>query len=98
MHEYADILAAVPWHCTKHETGETWHKGQYWVYGHSDGGHTYSYDAFSDGDHVEIAEDELPDPDEEIKAWAEYRVWATEHEQDPLDEFIGAKPWERAGE
>jgi hypothetical protein len=91
-----DILVSVPYQCGDKDCTSpgTWHKGTYWMDDTADTG--YTYDALSDGDHEEVYESDLPTPDEEGAAWAAYDLWATVNRLDPLCNFIGPPPWERA--
>ena len=82
----SDIVSTLPWWCG--DDGHTWHKASYWL--QDDGG--ASVDEFSDGDHEDIDEDELPTPEREVKEWADYRLWALKNRADPLDEFVRGIP------
>lgn len=74
-----DIICSKPWWCDEHG----WHKSSWWIY--NDG--TYSLDEFSDGDHEDCDEEEVPTSQELDEAWADYGLWCLNHGEDPLNEF-----------
>lgn len=87
----SDCLATEPWQCGENDCSVPggWHKGSYWY--DSESG-SFSYDEFSDGDHEPINESDLPAPDGEVRMWTAYRLWAVQHQHDPLGEFMYGVP------
>jgi hypothetical protein len=79
-----DIILAIPWSCDDKDCPSQWHLGNYWAYG--DG--TYSYDAYSDGDHEDVDRDEVPEYEEVSKAWREYMQHVVATGEDPLGEIM----------
>jgi len=80
-----DIIMSIPWHCgNKDGCSQGWHQANYWAY--ADG--TYSVDSYSDGDHEDCDEDDLPSPEREQEAWLDYSEWVVEHSEDPLGQFV----------
>jgi hypothetical protein len=88
----ADIILSMPWQCGDSDCDApgTWHKGTYWIDDTADTG--YTHDEFTDGDHEEVEESDLPSAEDEIRAWAEYRLWALDNQADPLGEFMYGVP------
>ena len=78
-----DITASIPWHCGNSDVcGVGWHKASYWL--NDDG---YACDNYSDGEHEPVDESDLPSPDDERDAWAEYRQHVAATGSDPLSEY-----------
>jgi hypothetical protein len=74
-----DIIIVQPWS----EDGR-WHKRSFWIY--DDG--TYSMDSFSDGDHDDCDEEDLPSWDEVDADWRDYHQFVADTGEDPLSEFM----------
>lgn len=81
----ADILATVAWQCGDKDCTASggWHKGNYWS-----NGKKWTYDAFGDGDHEEIDENEIPSSEEEVNSLIDYARWVLANGDDPLDNYI----------
>jgi len=86
----ADIYCSIPWRCdcrdpiNRCEAG--WHKTTYWV---CDDG--YSCDDYSDGNHEDCDEEDIPSVEEQAQAWREYAEDCARTGRDPLGEYIHAK-------
>jgi hypothetical protein len=99
----------VPWRCDDKDCAERWHKGTFWIQLpafklDSDFGDatdyapsTYTYDAYSDGDHEGVDFEDVPDGDEVERLWAEYHEECALTGQDPLGEYIVPRYHEREG-
>lgn len=74
-----DILFSMPNWC---DSCETWHREHYWIY--DDGKYSVCDD---DGNHDDIAEEDLPSFAEQDNAWRDYSGWVISHGEDPLSEF-----------
>ncbi len=79
-----DIISTVAW-CCGFKDGCTvgWHTANYWI--GSDG--TYTVDNYSDGDHEEVDECDLPTPDDIDKSWRDYASYVAESGLDPLGNY-----------
>jgi hypothetical protein len=75
----SDIFLVQPW-----SEEDRWHKRSFWIY--DDG--TYSVDSFSDGDHEDCDEEDLPSWDELDTDWREYHQFVASTGEDPLNEFM----------
>jgi hypothetical protein len=76
-----DIIQTMPWHCGERDCPVGWHQSNYWM--QEDG--SYTVDTYSDGDHEDIDEDDLPSSDEVDEAWRKYHADAAETGCDLLD-------------
>lgn len=79
-HHVCDIIMSIPWR------GTTWHLGNYWIDSSCETG--YTYDAYSEGDHEEVEESELPSGEAYQAAWDEYYEYTAETGDDPLGEYF----------
>lgn len=79
-----DIIEVMPFACGDDSCEQKWHKRSYWIY--DDG--KYSVDEYSDGDHDDADEEDLPTYEEVQDAWLEYYRYVAETGLDPIDEFI----------
>jgi len=86
-----DIITTVPWQCGDERDCTSpggWHKKTFWtadiIQGDTETG--YTVDEFSDGDHEEC--DETDVPTNETERWREYYRWVVNNDgQDPLYEL-----------
>lgn len=81
----ADIISSVPWDCGERDCSVGWHKATYWFDDGADTG--YTVDNYSDGDHEEVEQSDLPTPEQEKEAWVEYSHHVADTGADPLEEF-----------
>jgi|SaaInlV_165m_DNA_1040744.scaffolds.fasta_scaffold25439_2 hypothetical protein len=79
-----DVIMEMPWHCGERDCPVGWHQANYWM--QEDG--TYTIDNYSDGDHQEIEEDELPSHEECQREWNEYYKDVLATGEDPLSSFF----------
>jgi len=79
-------ITTVPWHCGEGDCPVGWHKATYWVDDTASTG--YTVDTYTDGDHEETEEADLPSFDREEEAWKEYSRYVLRTSEDPLDEFM----------
>jgi len=70
----SDIICIIPWR------GVNWYQKNYWI--QEDG--TYTVDEYSDGDHEDVEESDVPTYEEVEKAEEAYRVYVHETGEDPL--------------
>lgn len=79
------ILMQIPWQCGDSDctADGQWHRASYWST--EDG---YSLDEFTDGDHEDIAADQIPNGEEFDRAWETYARWVLSHGRDPLGEYF----------
>lgn len=78
-----DIIETMPWQCCDKDCEVQWHKAGYWI--NDDG---YTVDWYSDGDHEECDESDLPCPEKVRDAWVEYSRYVLKTGTDPLAEFM----------
>lgn len=78
-------IMSVPWLCDDKQCDHTWHLGTYWIDASSEEG--YTYDEFTDGDHVEVSEDDLPTQRDFSQSWLDYHRYVLRTGSDPLGEF-----------
>lgn len=74
-----DIIATQPW-----TDGSGWHQRSFWVYS----GGTYTVDEYTDGDHEDCDESDIPSADEIDAAWREYSQHVAQTGEDPLHEYL----------
>jgi len=79
----SDILSTVPWCCEERDCPNQWHKSTYWC----DDDGTYSCDRFTDGDHENVQQDDMPSLEEEVNAWKDYARYVLKTSADPLYEY-----------
>ena len=86
----ADIIFSMPWNCGESDCTAPghWHKASYWFYDDRESPPSYSVDEFSDGDHEDVDEADLPSPEAQIAAWREYYRHVAATGEDPLAEFM----------
>lgn len=78
-----DIVTTVPWHCGDKDCPDGWHLSNYWI--QEDG--SYTVDSYSDGDHEDIDEEEMPSFEEQDQSWLRYYRDCIETGEDVLGEF-----------
>lgn len=77
----------IPWHCEDSDCPTHWHLATYWF-----GDCKYTVDLYTDGDHEEIDQEDLPSPEAHDEAWAEYVEYCRTTGEDPVGEFCWAVP------
>jgi hypothetical protein len=84
-------ITSVPWHCGfLGECKVGWHLSTYWIdTTNSETG--YSFDEFTDGDHDDCEEDDLPTAEDEAAAWEQYHRACAESGDDPLGQLSGIR-------
>jgi hypothetical protein len=82
----ADIIFSFPWRCDDRNCAQAWHKSSYWVDETSDTG--YTVDNYSDGDHEEVSQPDLPTDDQVRLAWLEYAEHVLSTGKDPLEDYL----------
>lgn len=85
-HHVCDIIMSIPWHCGDSDCPVGWHLANYWIDTSADTG--YTCDHYSDGDHEEVEESEVPDHEEYDRRWREYHQYVADMGEDPLGEFM----------
>lgn len=80
----SDILFSVAWECGDRDCRVQWHKANYWTT--EEGG--YSVDNYSDGDHDDIDETDLPSMLVVDRSWREYAEYVARSGEDPLGEYM----------
>ena len=86
-----DIIAEMPWHCGERDCPVGWHKINYWI--QLDGG--YTVDSYSDGDHEDIDEEDLPSVEKIDAAWERYRKDVVATGEDPLSQYSVSHTYKR---
>jgi hypothetical protein len=89
----AEPITSIPWQCGDKDCTDKWHKATVWIADSSETG--YTRDEFSDGDHDEIDEKDLPSFDEQDKEWKEYAEYVAQNGDDPLSEYIVPTKYKR---
>jgi len=83
-----DIIATVAWSCDETDGCTSpggWHMSNYWLDDEVETG--YTVDRYADGDHEDVDEEDLPEPDHVIETWREYGAWVAANGQDPLHNY-----------
>lgn len=80
-----DMIMQVPWHCGERSCPVGWHLGSYWITGSAETG--YSYDPYTDGDHEDVDEEDLPSFEDQDKMWRSYWKDVVETGRDPLGQL-----------
>ncbi len=78
-----EIIITQAWACGDKDCAAQWHKRNFWAYG--DG--TYSVDDFSDGDHEDCDESDLPSSEEIDASWRDYAAHVAATGSDPLGNY-----------
>jgi len=77
-----DIICTIPWHCGERDCPVGWHLSNYWT--SADG---YTVDSYSDGDHEECEESDVPTFEECDAAWRRYARDVVATGVDPLAQY-----------
>jgi hypothetical protein len=77
------IICTQAWTCGDKDCPAQWHQRNFWAY--SDG--SYSVDEYSDGDHEDCEESDIPSQAEIDASWREYAAHVAATEQDPLGNY-----------
>jgi hypothetical protein len=81
-----DIITSIPWNCGNSDGCNVgWHKSTYWIDDEVETGCTF--DEYSDGDHDQCQQSDLPTPEDEQTAWDKYRQHVAATGNDPLGEY-----------
>lgn len=78
-----DIICTQAWTCGDKDCRAQWHQRNFWAY--SDG--TFSVDEYSDGDHEDCDESDLPSHEEIDASWREYAKHVLATGEDPLGNY-----------
>lgn len=78
-----DIICTQAWACGDKDCKAQWHQRNFWAY--SDG--TFSVDEYSDGDHEDCEESDLPTFEEIDASWREYAQHVAATGEDPLGNY-----------
>ena len=73
------LIIETPWHCGDRDCPAGWHQATYWSMGDE-----LSVDTYTDGDHEDCEEGDLPSPGEVDAAWEDYRKHVATTGDDPL--------------
>jgi hypothetical protein len=79
----SEILFSQAWACNDKNCAAKWHQRNFWAY--SD--RTYSVDEYSDGDHEDCEESDIPSPEEIDASWREYAAHVAATGTDPLGNY-----------
>lgn len=79
------LLCEIPYCCGEKDCAYQWHRTHFYA----DGPDYYQGDDSGDSDPIEA--DEVPDYDEQCKAWNEYYAYVAKTGLDPIDEIIVPK-------
>ena len=96
-----EIILQMPWQCGDNDCKAPggWHMASYWTHppyyvpeeeGEDAPVASYTVDEFTDGDHEDIEEDDLPSVEKAEAAQDEYLRWVAEHGEDPLGQVYVA--------
>jgi hypothetical protein len=82
-----EIVHEVPWSDGPGLDIQHWNTASYWA--HDDG--IFTWDEFSDGDHEEIAGEDMPFYSEVTEGWRAYNSYVAKTGEDPLNNFLGLR-------
>ena len=79
----SDIISTQAWACGDKNCATQWHQRNFWAYGDD----TFSVDEYSDGDHKDCDESDLPTGEEIDASWREYAQYVIATGADPLNNY-----------
>lgn len=80
-----EVLFSMPWQCGDGDCEYQWHKSTYWMDTTASTG--YTVDNYSDGDHDEVQEEEVPKTEDVYSAWYSYDKYVASEGVDPLGDY-----------